>query len=317
MMCIDTLSKTRAMSEAVYHIPVMLEECLEGMLLSTDGCYVDLTMGGGGHSKEILKRLGKGGRLYSVDQDADAVGNVPAQEGFTFVASNFRYIDRFMDYYGELGQVDAVLADLGVSSHHFDTPERGFSFRSEEPILDMRMNTRKGRSALELIAEYEEEELARIFYEYGELRQSRQIAKRIVAARGIKPIVTIGDLLEVVRLTINPREEKKQLSMLFQALRIEVNDELAALRDMLEATKRILKPGGRLVVMTYHSLEDRIVKNFLKTAGEDQGQQQIYGAARSPWRMITRKPICPSREELERNPRSRSAKLRIAEWIGE
>lgn len=305
------------MSDLVYHVPVMLEECLEGMLLRADGCYVDLTMGGGGHSKEILRRLGEGGRLYAVDQDPDAVGNVPAQEGFTFVAANFRHIARFMDYYGELGRVDAVLADLGVSSHHFDTPERGFSFRSEAPILDMRMNTRKGKSALELIAEYEEEDLARILYEYGELRQSRQIAKRIVAARAIKPIVTIGDLLEVVRPTINPREEKKQLSMLFQALRIEVNDELSALREMLEATKRILKPGGRLVVMTYHSLEDRIVKNFLKTAAEDLGQQQIYGAAQSPWHMITRKPITPSAEELERNPRSRSAKLRVAEWRGE
>lgn len=304
------------MSEQVYHVPVMLDECLEAMSLRADGCYVDLTMGGGGHSKEILKHLGEGGRLYSVDQDADAIGNVPEREGFTFIASNFRHIARFMDYYEELGQVDAVLADLGVSSHHFDTPERGFSFRSEEQTLDMRMNTRKGRSALELIADSEETELARILYEYGELRQSRQIARRIVQARAVKPIVTIGDLLEVVRPTISPKEEKKQLGMLFQALRIEVNDELSALRDMLEATKRILKPGGRLVVMTYHSLEDRIVKNFLKASDERQETQEIYGTARSPWHLITRKPIVPSQAEQERNPRSRSAKLRVAEWMG-
>lgn len=304
------------MQDSVYHIPVMLEECLEGMAIRPDGCYVDVTMGGGGHSRAILERLGSGGRLYSVDQDADAMGNVPAQEGFTFVASNFRHLDRFMDYYGEQGQVDAVLADLGVSSHHFDTPERGFSFRSAESTLDMRMNARRGHSARELLAEREEADLARIFYEYGELRQSRQLARRIVAARAERPLATIGDLLEVVRPCISPKEEKKQLSMLFQALRIEVNDELAALRDMLEATKQVLRPGGRLVVMTYHSLEDRIVKNFLRSNSDEQAQDQIYGAARSPWRLITRKPIVASEAELARNPRARSAKLRIAEWLG-
>lgn len=304
------------MQESVYHVPVMLEECLEGMDIRPDGCYVDVTMGGGGHTRAILERLGAGGRLYSVDQDADAVRNVPEHEGFTFVASNFRHLDRFMDYYGELGQVDAVLADLGVSSHHFDTPERGFSFRSAEAALDMRMNARHGCSAKELLAESEEAELARIFYEYGELRQSRQIAKRIVAARSEGPLNTIGDLLEVVRPCISPKEEKKQLSMLFQALRIEVNDELSALREMLEASRKILRPGGRLVVMTYHSLEDRIVKNFLRTSSDNQAQDQIYGAARSPWRLVTRKPVMASAEELARNPRARSAKLRVAEWQG-
>lgn len=302
-----------------YHIPVMLQECLEGMQIRPDGVYVDATFGGGGHSRAILDRLGAGGRLYSVDQDPDAMGNIEGREGFTFVASNFRHIDRFMDYYGELGRVDAVLADLGVSSHQLDAAERGFSFRADTPLLDMRMNTRSGRSARELIAEADEADLARIIYEYGELRQSRQLASRIVRARASHPIDTIGDLLEAVRPCINPREEKKQLGMLFQALRIEVNDELGALRDMLVATTRILRPGGRLVVMTYHSLEDRIVKGFLRTGGvlADEATSQIYGSTRSPWRMITRKPLTPSQEEEMANPRSRSAKLRIAEWCPE
>ena len=273
-------------------------------------------MGGGGHSKEILKQL-KGGRLYSFDQDADAVNNIEPQKGFTFIASNFRHIARFMDYYGELGQVDAVLADLGVSSHHFDTPERGFSFRSESAALDMRMNTRKGKSAADIIAEYDEEHLAKIFYEYGELRQSRQLAKRIVQARELNPIQTIGDLLQVVKPCINPKEEKKQLGMLFQAIRIEVNDELSVLTEMLEGCKKVLKPHGLLVVMTYHSLEDRIVKNFFKASSNDDKNSAIYGVSPSPWKLITRKPIVPSEEELNVNPRSRSAKLRIAEWVGD
>ena len=311
------MNKTATINnEQVYHVPVMLKECLEGMQLSSDGCDIDVTMGGGGHSKEILKQL-KGGRLYSFDQDADAVNNIEPQKGFTFIASNFRHIARFMDYYGELGQVDAVLADLGVSSHHFDTPERGFSFRSESAALDMRMNTRKGKSAADIIAEYDEEHLAKIFYEYGELRQSRQLAKRIVQARELNPIQTIGDLLQVVKPCINPKEEKKQLGMLFQAIRIEVNDELSVLTEMLEGCKKVLKPHGRLVVMTYHSLEDRIVKNFFKASSNDDKNSAIYGVSPSPWKLITRKPIVPSEEELNVNPRSRSAKLRIAEWVGD
>ena len=310
------MNKTATINnEQVYHVPVMLTECLEGMQLSSDGCYIDVTMGGGGHSKEILKQL-KDGRLYSFDQDTDAVNNIEPQKGFTFIASNFRHIARFMDYYGELGQVDAVLADLGVSSHHFDTPERGFSFRSESAALDMRMNTRKGKSAADIIAEYDEEHLAKIFYEYGELRQSRQLAKRIVQARELSPIQTIGDLLQVVKPCINPKEEKKQLGMLFQAIRIEVNDELSVLTEMLEGCKKVLKPHGRLVVMTYHSLEDRIVKNFFKASSNDYKNSAIYGVSPSPWKLITRKPIVPSEEELNVNPRSRSAKLRIAEWVG-
>lgn len=302
--------------ESVYHIPVMLEECLEAMQIKPNGIYLDVTMGGGGHTKAILQVLGREGHLYSVDQDADAVANVPEDERFTFVASNFRHIDRFMDYYGCLGQVDAVLADLGVSSHHFDTAERGFSFRSEEAVLDMRMNTRQRLTARDILNTYEEEDLARILYEYGELRQSRQLAKRLVQARAAQAIHTIGDLLAIVRPLINPKEEKKQLGMLFQALRIEVNDELGALRQMLEASKRVLKPGGRLVVLTYHSLEDRIVKNFLKASTEDKALQDIYGTAPSAWHIITRKPLLPSKEEEARNPRARSAKLRIASWQG-
>lgn len=298
----------------VYHVPVMLQECLDGMDIRPEGCYIDVTFGGGGHSRAILDRLGAEGHLYSVDQDADALANIAPHPSFTFIASNFRHIDRFMDYYGRLGQVDAILADLGVSSHHFDAQERGFSFRTEEPLLDMRMNARSGLSARDILNDYEEERLANLIYNYGELRQSRQIASRICRARQERPLSTIGDLLEVVRPCINPREEKKQLSMLFQALRIEVNDELGALRDMLEASKRILRPGGRLVVMTYHSLEDRIVKNFFKESGQPDTQAQIYGSARSPWQMITRKPIIPSRQEEVLNPRSRSAKLRVAQW---
>lgn len=297
-----------------YHIPVMLNECLEGMNIQPDGCYIDVTFGGGGHSRAILSRLEPGGQLYSVDQDADAQANISEHSQFTFIASNFRHLDRFMDYYGKLGQVDAVLADLGVSSHHFDDAERGFSFRSSEPLLDMRMNTNSSLSARNIINEYDEERLANIIYEYGELRQSRQIAQRICRARELNRIDTIGELLEVVRPCISPKEEKKQLSMLFQAIRIEVNDELGALNDMLKATTKVLRPGGRLVVMTYHSLEDRIVKNFFKNYGIEEMQSQIYGSSRGPWKLITRKPIVASAEELMQNPRSRSAKLRIAEW---
>lgn len=305
------------MAEAVYHIPVMLEECLEAMQIRPEGIYLDVTMGGGGHSRGILQSLGQNaGHLYAVDQDADAIANMPKDERFTFIASNFRHIDRFMDYYGHLGQVDAVLADLGVSSHHFDTAERGFSFRSEDAILDMRMNNRQGIDAKHIINTYTEADLARILYEYGELRQSRQIAKRLVLAREQAPIHTIGDLLSVVRPCISPKEEKKQLGMLFQALRIEVNDELGALRQMLEACKRVLKPGGRLVVLTYHSLEDRMVKNFLKASDNTQAQIDIYGHSPSAWQLVTRKPLLPSPQEEARNPRSRSAKLRVATWLG-
>jgi len=297
-----------------YHVPVMLQECLEGMQLRPEGCYVDVTFGGGGHSRAILKELKGAGMLYSFDQDPDAAARAPQQPCFTFIASNFRHLARFMDYYDRLGQVDAILADLGVSSHHFDAMERGFSFRDETPLLDMRMNNRAGLSARDLLNSYEEEQLADVLYRYGELKQSRSLAKLIVKARSVAPLQTVGDLIAALRPALRPDQEKKLLACIFQALRIEVNGELKALEELLEASLRVLRPGGRLVVMTYHSLEDRIVKNFLKGT-DDSAEAQIYGTARSAWRLITRKPLVASAEELERNPRSRSAKLRIAERI--
>lgn len=297
-----------------YHVPVMLQECLEGMQLRPEGCYVDVTFGGGGHSRAILKELQGAGMLYSFDQDPDAAARAPQQPCFTFIASNFRHLARFMDYYDRLGQVDAILADLGVSSHHFDAMERGFSFRDETPLLDMRMNNRAGLSARDLLNSYEEEQLADVLYRYGELKQSRSLAKLIIKARSVTPLQTVGDLIAALRPALRPDQEKKLLACIFQALRIEVNGELKALEELLEALLRVLRPGGRLVVMTYHSLEDRIVKNFLKGT-DDSAEAQIYGTARSAWRLITRKPLVASAEELERNPRSRSAKLRIAERI--
>lgn len=297
-----------------YHVPVMLQECLEGMQLRPEGCYVDVTFGGGGHSRAILKELQGAGMLYSFDQDPDAAARAPQQPCFTFIASNFRHLARFMDYYDRLGQVDAILADLGVSSHHFDAMERGFSFRDETPLLDMRMNNRAGLSARDLLNSYEEEQLADVLYRYGELKQSRSLAKLIVKARSVTPLQTVGDLIAALRPALRPDQEKKLLACIFQALRIEVNGELKALEELLEASLRVLRPGGRLVVMTYHSLEDRIVKNFLKGT-DDSAEAQIYGTARSAWHLVTRKPLVASAEELERNPRSRSAKLRIAERI--
>ena len=297
-----------------YHVPVMLQECLEGMQLRPEGCYVDVTFGGGGHSRAILGELQGAGMLYSFDQDPDAAARAPQQPCFTFIASNFRHLARFMDYYDRLGQVDAILADLGVSSHHFDAMERGFSFRDDTPLLDMRMNNRAGLSARDLVNSYEEEQLADVLYRYGELKQSRSLARLIVKARAAAPLQTVGDLIAALRPALRPDQEKKLLACIFQALRIEVNGELKALKELLEASLRVLRPGGRLVVMTYHSLEDRIVKNFLKGT-DDSAEAQIYGTARSAWRLVTRKPLVASAEELERNPRSRSAKLRIAERI--
>lgn len=299
-----------------YHVPVLLEECLEGMCLTEQGIYVDVTFGGGGHSRAILSHLRGEGHLYSFDQDPDAALRAEEGEHFTFIASNFCYLDRFMDYYGCLGRVDAILADLGVSSHHFDDLERGFSFRAESPLLDMRMNNREGRSARDILNEYEEAALADILYRYGELKQSRRLAQLIVQARSLRPLSTVGDLISAVRPAVRPDQEKKQLSCIFQALRIEVNEELTALEEFLEASRRVLRPGGRLVVMTYHSLEDRIVKNFLRSAEETSpSEAQIYGAGRASWRLVTRRPITPSPEEQATNPRSRSAKLRIAELL--
>ena len=301
-------------SELEYHVPVLLHESLEGMDIHPDGVYVDVTFGGGGHSREILRRLGDEGRLYGFDQDADAEQNIPDDERFVFVRSNFRYLYNFMRYYDEVGEVDALLADLGVSSHHFDDRERGFSFRFEGS-LDMRMNTRAGQTAADVLNNYTEVQLADVFYLYGELKNARRLAAAVVAYRtGKKPILTSGDLLEIVTPFIGRDKEKKFLAQVFQALRIEVNDEMRALREMLGASLKVLRPGGRLVVITYHSLEDRLVKNFLKTGNfEGKVEQDFFGNVRSPFKLLSGKVITPSKEEIERNPRSRSAKLRIAE----
>lgn len=301
--------------EVSYHVPVMLRESLEGLDIQQAGVYVDVTFGGGGHSRELLNRLDSEGELYGFDQDADAEKNIPADPRFTFVRSNFRYLYNFMRYHGVAGEVDGLLADLGVSSHHFDDKDRGFSFRFDG-ALDMRMNTRAGQTAADVVNSYTEEQLADLFYLYGELKMSRKLASLLVRSREVKPVETIGDLLEIVKPFTGRDKEKKFLAQVFQALRIEVNDEMRALREMLKQTLQVLKPGGRLVVITYHSLEDRLVKNFLKTGNfEGKVEQDFFGNVNTPFRLINNKVIVPSDEEIERNPRSRSAKLRIAEKV--
>lgn len=301
--------------EVSYHVPVMLRESLEGLDIQQAGVYVDVTFGGGGHSRELLNRLDSEGELYGFDQDADAEKNIPADPRFTFVRSNFRYLYNFMRYHGVAGEVDGLLADLGVSSHHFDDKDRGFSFRFDG-ALDMRMNTRAGQTATDVVNSYTEEQLADLFYLYGELKMSRKLASLLVRSREVKPVETIGDLLEIVKPFTGRDKEKKFLAQVFQALRIEVNDEMRALREMLKQTLQVLKPGGRLVVITYHSLEDRLVKNFLKTGNfEGKVEQDFFGNVNTPFRLINNKVIVPSDEEIERNPRSRSAKLRIAEKV--
>ena len=296
-----------------YHVPVLLSESLEGLAIQPKGIYVDVTFGGGGHSREILSRLAPEGHLYGFDQDADAEHNVPSDDRFTFVRSNFRYLYNFMRYYGRQGQVDGLLADLGVSSHHFDDQARGFSFRFDGD-LDMRMNTRAGKTAADVVNQYSEGELANLFYLYGELKASRKLASTLVKARAEHPIATIGDFLEIIKPFVGKDKEKKFLAQAFQALRIEVNDEMSALKAMLQGLLRVLKPGGRLVVITYHSLEDRLVKNFLKAGNfEGKSEQDFFGNQQSPFRLVNNKVIVPTAEEIERNPRARSAKLRIAE----
>lgn len=299
--------------EPVYHIPVLLKESVDGMNITPESVCVDTTFGGGGHSREILSRLGKNGHLYSFDQDADAEHNIVGDERFTFVRSNFRFLHNFMRYY-EVEQVDCILADLGVSWHHLDDEERGFSFRFDAK-LDMRMNMRGGITAAEVINNYSEEQLANLFYLYGELQYSRKLASTIVKARANKEIESTTEFIETVKYLLPREREKKELAKIFQALRIEVNHEMDSLREMLYAATEVLRPGGRLVIITYHSLEDRMVKNIMKTGNvEGKKQEDFFGNILSPLRMIG-KPVVPNADEQNRNPRSRSAKLRVAQKI--
>lgn len=308
------------MSE-VYHIPALLEETIESLRIRPDGTYVDVTFGGGGHSRAVLSRLGKGGRLYAFDRDIEAYENARGtiqDAPLTFVHSDFRYLGQWMDYYG-VRAIDGLIADLGVSFHHFDTAERGFSFRFTGP-LDMRMNRNGGKTAADLVNGYTEEEIARVLYMYGELKQSRQLAKRIVKSREQSPIETTDELLRTIAGptatadSLNP-PQKKEMTLVFQALRMEVNDELGALREMLQAALSLLATGGRIAVLTYHSLEDRLVKNFLRSGNlEGNIEKDFYGNIHTPFRLIE-KGLTASEEEVERNPRARSAKLRVAEKL--
>ena len=292
------------LQSAVYHVPALLEECIDGLNIQSGGTYVDVTFGGGGHSRAILGHLGECGRLFSLDQDEDARQNSLDDPRFTFVHSNFRFLKNFMRYYG-VDRVDGILADS----------DRGFSFRFEGP-LDMRMNRRSGQTAAQLIATCSEEKLADLFFLYGELKSARRIAAAVVAARSSAPIETTERLLEIVRPYINRKQEKKELAQLFQALRIEVNQEMESLRRLLEQSVELLPQGGRLVVLTYHSLEDRMVKNFMKTGNvEGRAEQDFFGRINAPLRPVNNKVIVPDEAEIERNPRSRSAKLRIAEKV--
>jgi len=296
-----------------YHVPVLLKESIDGLAIQPGGVYVDVTFGGGGHSREILSCLGEQGRLFSFDQDADAEKNSIADDRFTFVRSNFRYVTNWMQYYG-IEHIDGLLADLGVSSHHFDDETRGFSFRFDAP-LDMRMNRRAGQTAADIVNNYTEEQLADVFYLYGELKSARRLARAVCDYRQSQRIVTTGQLSEATESLMRSEHEKKDMARLYQALRIEVNHEMDALRDMLKGATRLLRPGGRLSVITYHSLEDRLVKNIMK-AGNVEGkvEQDFFGRISSPFRLVG-KMITPTDEEQQRNPRSRSAKLRIAEKV--
>ena len=296
---------------ATYHVPVLLKQSVDYLVTRPDGVYVDATFGGGGHSREIISRLDGDGRLYSFDQDQDAMANAIPDPRFTFVYGNFRYMKNFMRWYGH-EKVNGILADLGVSWHHFDDSSRGFSFRFDGPI-DMRMNQREGMTAADVLNDYPEEKLASLFYLYGELQSGRQLAKVIAGKRQNTRIETVSQLMETVRPVIGREREKKEMAKLFQALRMEVNHEVDALREMLESTIGLLEPGGRLVVITYHSIEDRMVKNLMKSGNiEGDVKSDFYGRRLVPFRQVC-KPVIPDNEEQTTNPRSRSAKLRVAE----
>lgn len=301
--------------QATYHIPALLAETIDGLGIKPDGTYVDVTFGGGGHSRAILTHLDKNGRLYSFDQDMDAYANRIDDPRFTFIHGNFRFLSNFLRYY-KVTEVDGILADLGVSFHHFDDGERGFSFRYGEGVLDMRMNRDDSLDARKVIAEYDVDALTRIFRLFGELKNARRIAEALVKARSTHEIVTIADLLEITKPFINPRQEKKELAQVFQALRMEVNHEVDALAGFLSQTLKVLKPGGRLAIITYHSIEDRMVKNFMRSGNIDgKVETDFFGRSQTPIRPVNNKVIVPTEEEVERNPRSRSAKLRVAEKI--
>lgn len=300
------------MNQEVYHIPALLPQCLEAMNIEPCGIYADATLGGGGHSRAIASLLTPPGHLYSFDQDSDAIERATPTDVFTPIHGNFRFMANYLDFYGVEGKVDAILADLGVSFHHFDDASRGFSFRAEGP-LDMRMNPQASLSAASLIADADVSRLTEIFRLYGELKQARRIAETIVAERAKSPVDTTTRLVEVVCRHINPAREKKELAQVFQALRIVVNGEMDALREFLGAALSSLKPGGRLAIITYHSLEDRMVKNFMRTGNiEGKEDKDLFGRSSSPIRPLTSKPVVPDETEIENNPRSRSAKLRVA-----
>lgn len=297
-----------------YHVPVLLSASVDGLNVRPDGTYVDVTLGGAGHSREILRRLGPDGRLLGFDQDLDAQANAPDDARFTFVRSNFRYLANWLRYYG-VAPVDGILADLGVSSHHFDDATRGFSFRFDAP-LDMRMNVRARQTAADVVNRYGEADLARIFQLYGELKNGRRLAAALVRRRTEKPVETVENLIEVVRPLIGRDREKKDMARVFQALRIEVNHEMDALHELLDAAVRALRPGGRLVVLTYHSLEDRMVKNYVRAGNIDgRVEQDFFGNRLAPFRAVNNRVIIPDEAEQTANPRSRSAKLRIAERV--
>lgn len=298
----------------IYHVPVLLDQSVSGLISNPDGIYVDATFGGGGHSRAILGRLGPKGHLYSFDQDADAMANIIDDLRFTFVYSNFRYMKNFMRYYGH-EKVDGILADLGVSWHHFDDSTRGFSFRFNEGLIDMRMNQKEGMSAADVLNDYPEEKLANIFYLYGELKNGRQLAQAIARRRQSMKFVTVEQLIETVTPVIGRERAKKEMAKVFQALRMEVNHEVDALREMLESSVSLLKPGGRLAVITYHSIEDRMVKNLVKSGNiEGDVQTDFYGNRLVPFSQVC-KPVVPDSREQAENPRSRSARLRIAEKL--
>lgn len=305
------------MSESIeYHIPAMLRECIEGLAIRPEGVYVDATLGGAGHSRAILASLGDRGRLLGFDRDPDAMNNAPDDSRFTFVLGNFRYLPNFLRFYG-VDKVDGILADLGVSFHHFDDASRGFSFRADAP-LDMRMNRNAPRTAAQVIADSSSEQLADILKLYGDIKRPQPIVRAIENAKKQKPLSTTGELLDAVMPVVNPKQQKKELAQIFQAIRIVVNDEMEALRHFLRSTVKVLRPGGRLVVLTYHSLEDRMVKNFIRSGNvEGKIEKDFFGRNLSPWRDVSRGAILPTAEEVEANPRARSAKLRVAEFLGE